>query len=182
MNASTAGSRADLYTRVTNHMIDDLEKGVRPWLKPWNASHAIGRITLPLRHNGTPYRGINVLLLWGEAIANGYGSPIWMTFRQALATGAHVRKGEHGATVVYADRFTRTEADESGNEFEREIPFLKAYTVFNVAQVEGLPSQYYQAAAEDAGDKLQLIEQAERFFAATRATIRHGDSMAYLRP
>jgi len=155
-------------------MIADLEKGVRPWLKPWNASHAIGRITLPLRQSGTPYRGINVLLLWGETIANGYSSPIWMTFRQALAAGAHVRKGEHGATVDYADRFTRTEADENGNDVEREIPFLKPYTVFNAPQVDGLPSHYYHASADESGEKLRLIEQAERFFAATGATIRRG--------
>ncbi len=139
MKTSTATPRADLYTRVTERVIADLEHGVRPWLKPWNAGHAAGRITLPLRHNGTPYRGINILLLWGEAMTNGYASPLWMTFKQALALGAHVRKGEHGAMVVYADRFTRTETDADGNGVEREIPFLKAYTVFNVAQIEGRP-------------------------------------------
>jgi hypothetical protein len=29
----------------------------------------------------------------------------WLTFRQALGLGGNVRKGEHGTTVVYADRF-----------------------------------------------------------------------------
>jgi len=181
MKTSTATPRADLYTRVTARVIDDLEKGVRPWLKPWNGGHAAGRITLPLRHNGTPYRGINILLLWGEAMTNGYASPLWMTFKQALALGAHVRKGEHGAMVVYADRFTRTETDADGNGVEREIPFLKAYTVFNVAQIEGLPAHYY-ARPEAKGDKLELIESAEGFCAATGAVIRHGGNMAYYAP
>ena len=44
--------RIDLYTRVTNAIIADLEQGVRPWLKPWDAEHAAGRITRPLRAGG----------------------------------------------------------------------------------------------------------------------------------
>ena len=181
MKTSTSTSRADLYTRVTDRVIADLEQGVRPWLKPWNAGNTTGRITLPLRHNGTPYRGINILLLWGEAMAQGYSSPLWMTFKQALSLDAHVRKGEHGSMVVYADRFTKTERDDAGNDVERAIPFLKAYTVFNVAQIEGLPSHYY-AQPEATGEKLQLIEAAEAFFAATGAVIRHGGNMAYYAP
>ena len=122
MKTSTATPRADLYTRVTERVIADLEKGVRPWLQPWNGGHAAGRITVPRRHNGVPYRGINILLLWGEALANGYTSPLWMTFKQALALEAHVRKGDHGAMVVFADRFTKKETDADGNDVEREIP------------------------------------------------------------
>ena len=59
--------RTDIYTRVTNAIVAELEKGVRPWLKPWNAEHAAGRITRPLRCNGQPYKGINVLMLWMAA-------------------------------------------------------------------------------------------------------------------
>ena len=132
MNTTTNSTRADVYSRVTNRIIADLEQGVRPWLKPWNADNAAGRITRPLRHNGAPYRGVNVLLLWGEAMENGYASSTWMTYRQAIELNAQVRKGEHGALVVYADRFTRIEADNQGEDMEREIPFMKAYTVFNV--------------------------------------------------
>ena len=44
--------RQDVYTRVTNRIIASLEQGVRPWIKPWDAGHAAGRITRPLRHNG----------------------------------------------------------------------------------------------------------------------------------
>ena len=54
--------RRDLYQHVTNRILDDLERGVRPWLKPWSASNVRGSI-LPRRHNGIPYQGINVLLL-----------------------------------------------------------------------------------------------------------------------
>ncbi|WP_250486994.1 ArdC-like ssDNA-binding domain-containing protein [Caballeronia sp. GaOx3] len=94
--------KADVYTRVTDKIIADLEKGVRPWVKPWKAGNTEGRITLPRRHNGIPYRGVNILLLWGASIEHGYQSDRWMTFKQALELGANVRKGEHGHLVVYA--------------------------------------------------------------------------------
>jgi antirestriction protein ArdC len=178
MSRPTDQTRPDLYTRVTNAIVADLENGVRPWTRPWSAEHLAGRITRPLRHSGEPYSGVNVILLWSEAVTRGFSAPIWMTFRQALALGGHVRKGEHGATVVYANRITRTETGDNGQDVEREIPFLKAYTVFNVDQVEGLPGHFY-AVAEPKLDSGQRIEHADRFFAATSAEVRHGGSQAY---
>ncbi|BBJ23056.1 ArdC family protein [Candidatus Nitrotoga sp. AM1P] len=177
----TATNTADIYTRVTNKIIADLEQGTRPWFKPWSASNTTDRITLPLRHNGVPYRGINILLLWGEAMAKGYSSSRWMTFKQASELGANVRKGEHGSLVVYANTITKTESDDNGQEIEREIPFMKGYTVFNVEQIEGLPDSY-QIKPEPKGETLQLIEQAEAFFAASGATFRHGGNRAYYAP
>ena len=64
--------RIDVYTRVTNRIIEELEQGVRPWLKPWNGEHAAGRITRPLRFNGEAYKGINILMLWQSAELQGY--------------------------------------------------------------------------------------------------------------
>jgi len=171
-------SRPDLYSRVTNAIVADLERGVRPWTKPWSAEHLAGRISRPLRHSGEPYSGINVILLWAEAVARGFAAPTWMTFRQALALGAHVRKGEHGATVVYANRFTRTETGEDGRDVEREIPFLKAYTVFNVEQIDGLPAHYSQVVVPTLDPSVR-ISHAEAFFAALGADIRHGGAQAY---
>lgn len=171
-------SRPDLYTRVTNAIVADLEKGVRPWTKPWSAEHLAGRISRPLRSTGEAYSGVNVLLLWAEAVAQGYAAPMWMTFRQALALGGHVRKGEHGATVVYANRFSRTETDDNGQDVERQIPFLKAYTVFNAEQVEGLPADFY-AVPEPKPDAVQRIADLDDFFVETGADIRHGGDQAY---
>lgn len=178
MSRAPEHTRPDLYARVTDAIIADLEQGVRTWTKPWSAEHLAGRISRPLRHCGQPYRGINVLLLWAEAVAKGYASPVWMTFRQALERGAHVRKGEHGATVVYADRITRTEAGEDGQDIEREIPFLKAYTVFNAEQIEGLPDDLYTSAPPQQ-DAAARITRAEAFFAALGADIRHGGDQAF---
>jgi antirestriction protein ArdC len=125
-NAKVRSERQDVYTRVTQKIIADLEHGVRPWLKPWSGGNAGERVTLPLLDCGTPYQGINILLLWGEAMAKGYHSNRWMTYRQASELGGQVRKGEHGSLVVYADRITKTEQNEAGEEIEHEIPYLRA--------------------------------------------------------
>jgi antirestriction protein ArdC len=185
MNTSTGNhhndgiTRQDVYTRVTDRIVADLEQGVRPWTKPWSIEHAAGKITRPLRHNGTPYSGINILMLWSAAMASGFVTPIWMTFKQALELNAHVRKGEKGSLVVYANSITRKETDEStGEEIDREIPFMKGYTVFNVEQIEGLPAHYY-AKPEPRFSPVQRIEHAESFFARLRADIRHGGSRAF---
>ncbi|MBV9828294.1 MAG: DUF1738 domain-containing protein [Alphaproteobacteria bacterium] len=170
--------RADLYSRITDRIVADLEKGVRPWLKPWNAAHTEGRITRPLRGNGKPYQGINVLMLWGEAVANGYGCPVWLTYRQAQELGAQVRKGEHGALVVFADRYRKTDRDENGIDVEREIPFLKGYTVFNCEQIDGLPARFYARPSPPLPSFVR-IERAEHFTAATGADIRHGGNQAF---
>lgn len=171
--------KTDVYQRITDRIVSELEQGVRPWLKPWNAEHAAGRITRPLRFNGVPYQGINVIMLWSEAMAKGYAAPIWMTFRQAKELGGHVRKGEKGSLVVYADRIRKTEIDEAtGDEQERDIPFMKGYTAFNVEQVDGLPAHYY-TKAEARLDPVARIDHAERFFAQTGADIRHGGNQAY---
>jgi antirestriction protein ArdC len=173
--------RADVYARVTEKLVTELEKGVRPWMQPWSAVNAAGRVTRPLRHNGQPYSGVNVLLLWSEAMARGFASPIWMTFKQAIELGGAVRKGESGSMVVFASRFTKTDVDAAGEAFDREIPFLRAYTVFNVAQIEALPDRYNVTTAP-ARDPVERIEHADRFFANTRAVIRHGGNSAYYAP
>jgi antirestriction protein ArdC len=171
--------KADIYQRITDQIVCELEKGVRPWLKPWNAEHAAGRITRPLRGNGIPYRGINVLMLWSAAMEKGYAAPVWMTFKQTREFKANVRTGEHGSLVVYADKIIRTEADTvTGEQAEREIPFMKGYTVFNVEQIDGLPEHFY-TKPEPRIDTVQRIDRVEAFFADTGATVRHGGTMAY---
>jgi antirestriction protein ArdC len=179
--SNTTPSRTDVYARVTDRIIADLEAGVRPWLKPWKGGSPEGRIAVPRRYNGTPYRGINILLLWGAAMAKGYSSSRWMTYRQAGELKAHVRKREEGSLVVFADHVAKTETNDQGEQVEREVAFMKGYTVFNVEQIEGLPAHYY-ATVEPKGDPLKLIKSAEAFFAATGATFRYGGDSAYYAP
>jgi antirestriction protein ArdC len=177
-SGTDALSRSDRYSHITGKITADLEGGVRPWHRPWSATNMEGCITRPLRHNGVPYQGINVVVLWMAAVSNGYASPHWFTFRQAQKIGGHVRKSERGELVVYADRIIRTATDEAGAETDRAIPFLKGYTVFNAEQCEKLPAHYVTRI----GAPLPIarrIETAHRFFAATGAAIRHGGNRAY---
>jgi antirestriction protein ArdC len=171
--------KQDIYTRITNQIVSHLERGVRPWVRPWNAEHAVGPITRPLRHNGKPYSGINVLSLWASAVAQNFAAPVWMTFKQAAELDAHIRKGEKGSPVVYADTVRRKETNEkTGDEIERDIPFLKGYIVFNVEQIEGLPEAYYGKGSPNL-DAAARIDHAEKFFARLGASIRHGGNQAF---
>lgn len=173
-------NQTDVYTRVTNRIIEQLKQGTKPWLKPWNAEHAAGRITRPLRANGQAYRGINTLMLWDAAEQRGFCCPIWLTFLQAKELGGHVRKGETSSPVVYASTFRKTETTDAGTESEKEIPFLKQYSVFNAEQCDGLPPEFSKLKIEPA-EPFQLIERAQEFFHNTGATIQEGGNQAFYR-
>ena len=169
----------DLYAHVTAQIIADLQRGVRPWTRPWDV-RLTGTVSRPLRHNLIPYSGVNILLLWARAIEAGYASAVWMTFRQARELGGWVRKGETAATIVYADRVSRAEQDEDGQEVERSIAFLKTYSVFNLDQIDGLPETFIPPPAKLLPDA-ERVSRAETFFAATGATLVHGGGEACYR-
>ncbi len=172
--------KTDIYQKITDKIIEKLEEGVRPWFKPWNAQHAVGRITRPLKHDFTAYNGINILNLWMEAESKGYSAPVWMTFKQAKDLGGSVKKGEKGSLSVYANSFKKTEQDEeTGEEIEQDIPFMKGYSVFNVEQIEGLPEKYYELVKEPEITPEQRIEEVEQFFINTGADIKEGGNRAY---
>ena len=170
--------RIDVYRRVTDQIVAELEAGVRPWVQPWNAVHAAGQVSRPLRFNAVPYRGINVVLLWMAALRRQFASPVWMTYRQAAELSSQVRCGQSGSLVVYADSIMRREADEDGEERDVSVPFLKSYTVFNTGQIDGLPPRYYAQATPQV-NSVQRISKADRFFGHTGADIRHGGGMAF---
>jgi antirestriction protein ArdC len=152
-------------------------------VRSWKVDHATGRMTRPLRHNGEPYSGINVLSLWASSNLQGFAAPFWMTFRQAIELKAHVRKGEKGSPVVYASALTCRATDaQTGDEVERAVRFLKGYTVFNVEQIEGLWPRFYAWPEQPPGDSPHRIDRAHQFFAATGAVVSHGGSQAYYRP
>jgi antirestriction protein ArdC len=177
----TYEAKRDIYQAITDKIIADLERGVRPWHRPWTSGNATS--SRPLRANGILYQGINVVLLWIEASLKGYASPTWMTFKQAQAVGACVRKGEKGSMVVYANAITRTETDAStGEDSELRIPFLKSYTVFNVAQIDGLRPMPPAPETADRLTDVDRIMAADAFFATVGADLRHGGARAFYAP
>jgi antirestriction protein ArdC len=172
--------RASLYTEITNKIIAELEAGRIPWVQPWGTAAIKAPLAMP-RNASTQrgYSGINVLILWGAVVENGFSGQSWLTFRQALGLGGHVRKGERGTTVVYADRFTpdeeRRRAAEAG-EAPGAIPFLKRFTVFNTDQCDGL-KEIAASVVPPLPD--QIEPRAEALIAATGADFRIGGARAY---
>jgi antirestriction protein ArdC len=126
---------------------------------------------------------MNVLILWGAVIECGFSAQSWLTFRQALGLGGNVRKGEHGTTVVYADRFTpdeeRRRAERDGDE-PNAIPFLKRFTVFNTDQCENLPPELTSAPAPV--PEGLILPHAEALIAASGADFRVGGERAFYSP
>jgi antirestriction protein ArdC len=99
-------TKASLYEEITARIIANLERGIFPWAQPWGSGPKSAALELPRNAaTGKSYSGINVLILWGHLFDAGFPSQSWLTFRQAISLGATVRKGEHGITVCYADKF-----------------------------------------------------------------------------
>ncbi len=168
--------KLDIYTTITNQILADMEKGILPWNRSWNGSSS-----LPLRWTGESYSGINILMLWATSMCKGYSAPTWMTFNQALELGAAVRKGEKGTTVVYAGALLKSEDAGQGDEDARMIHYLKRYTVFNVAQIDGLPERFHQAGTvQEFNNPDARNAAADAFFTATGAQIEtKGHQPAY---
>lgn len=169
--------RPDPYQQVTDLIIEHLERGVVPWRCPWNRE--VGR---PRNfQSGHAYQGVNVVLLGCRFAA----SPWWMTYRQALERGGHVRKGEHGAMVVkYGTFHPKQEAAGSmDTETKRQGMFLRTFTVFNASQIDGIsfPEMTHRAALseEERNQKAEAIVEAM----PQRPVIREGSgSRACYRP
>ncbi|NML88132.1 DUF1738 domain-containing protein [Sphingobium sp. TB-6] len=180
------GQAPNIHEQVTARIISQLEAGRMPWVQPWAKAGEGAGCGPALPRNalsGRSYSGINILLLWGEVIAKGYPSQSWLTFRQARQAGGTVRKGQHGCMVVYADRFIpeteKARAQDSGEE-ARTIPFLKRFTVFNVAQCEGLENKVLPDPAPL--PERETIPIAEEVIAASGVDFRMGGDKAYYMP
>lgn len=184
--ARTHPRHPDLHQTVTDRIIADLETGVRPWTRPWDNG---GTGVRPLRHDGQPYHGVNVLTLWAEAALRGYTRPRWMTFRQALALGGSVRKGEKGVQIVYANRLVSADPDTDAAPAPdtdstlraRGFSILKSYTVFNLDQIDGLADRYPTTGSVILDPALR-VARADAFFASTGAVIAHGGDQAFYAP
>jgi len=177
-------ARPSLYDDITNKIIGELEDGRLPWVQPWGNADVNAPLAMPANaSSGRGYSGINILILWGAVIENGFPGQGWLTFRQAQALGGSVRKGERGTTVVYADRFVpedeRQRALETG-ETAYSVPFLKRFTVFNTAQCEGLPDKLTADVPPPPPDMIE--PKVEALIAASGVDFRIGGNRAFYDP
>jgi antirestriction protein ArdC len=168
-------STSQLYQTVTAAIVAELEAGAAPWLKPWKTSPAYGGY---LPHNavtGRPYHGINIPILWLKADQRGFATHAWLTFNQAKAKGATVRRGEKATEVVFTKKLRIT---DPATDEERQVSMLRCFKVFNRAQMDGLPEPSPVRSVTEA----ERLHQAETFITAIGADIRHGGNEAAFYP
>ncbi len=162
--------------RITAAIIERLEAGTRPWIQPWRGLP----VSRPLRACGTPYRGMNIFWLWMAAESAGFASPTWMTYAQAAKLGGQVRKGETSTIAcLYKNYSKEVEVPETGEVAEQSRRVLKAYSVFNVDQIDGLPERFHPKHMLEAVEPAGRSERLDAFFARIPAILRHYGSEAY---
>ena len=161
----------NLYDQVTAQIVAELEAGAIPWTRPWRQRHT-GSVMPQNFATRRPYSGINIPILWAAAIEGGYDRHQWITFRQAVSLSGNVRKGELGTVVVFTKKVSIGE-----DEDQQLISMLRTYTVFNVAQIDGLPEVQAEVLPEP-----ERMANVENFIAATEADIRTGGNQAFYVP
>ena len=135
------------YQIITDRIVELLESGIVPWHKPWNTSGEA--MNLISRH---PYRGINRFLL----NVAGFGSPYWITLKQANKLGGRVLKGEKSTPVVFW-KMIEVEDEETGKIEEK--PVLRYYRVFNLEQTEGIAAPKQAEAKKHSFTPIEVCEQ-----------------------
>lgn len=164
---------ADVKTQINERIIKALSEGKIPWLKPWTEN---GPRNL---FSGRAYTGLNRLILG----LNPYPLPFWATYRQYLAAGLQVQKGEHGHGIIYMGRTVKTDTkiDENGEETEnkKQIRFLKAFVVFNVAQTDYQEKSYKLPDLKENPHLLECDAVIQEYTGRHSIKITSGNRAAY---
>jgi antirestriction protein ArdC len=171
--------KRDLYEAVSARIVAELETGAAPWIKPWSSTPGAN---MPCNAaTNRPYSGCNVVLLW-MAQAAGYRTPRFLTFKQALDLGGHIRKGERGTKVYFVKQLKVSDKDADDDITTRIVPLLRDYTVFNVDQCENLPERIAAPGAVKPRNSDERSAAIDEFLACTGASIREGSGEAYYLP
>lgn len=165
--------RVDLYQRITEYIIEAIEKGARTFEMPWHSK--VLPVELPVNAmTGEPYRGTNIVVLWSEAYRKGFTSSYWATYRQWNEIGCQVRRGEKSTTLLYYKHQPLYAEDvETGEEVFDYRLITRALYVFNSGQVDGWTKRHYIPP-----NMFEAFAEADRFVAMTGADIRHGGADA----
>ncbi|MEL7167744.1 MAG: ArdC-like ssDNA-binding domain-containing protein [Bacteroidota bacterium] len=171
----------DVYQAVTDRILELLDAGTVPWHNPIRGAAADFPKNLA---SGKPYRGVNVFLLAMTALAKGYDSPWWVTFRQAKERGGSVKKGEKSTMVVFWKKLLKDDEEPKlGPDGKPERPpfVLRYYNVFNAAaQCEGLSvPQPPDLATVPEFVKLDEAERVVREYRDPPMIEHHGTQAAY---
>lgn len=166
------GKRVDVYQKITDLILDELDKGTVPWDKSWTG-------LAPMNIRGSFYRGVNRLIL---SLAT-YSSPVWLTYNQAKKLGGHVRKGESATPVVFWKWIKVDDEDpDTGEITTRDIPYLRYYTVFNVDQCDDIPVEKLPDLEKRDNDPIDECEQIVESFPGKPPILHHDKDSAFYRP
>lgn len=180
-------SRIDIRQEVTNRVIAALEKGgLAEWTKPWASLGGKAGMGGAMPWNfstGRKYQGINTMLLLMHCMDEGFATNAWLTFNQAKALGATVRKGEKGTPIVtYRLREVPSQRDSAEDGEMVTIPFSRQFYVFNVEQVDGLDLRALEPrpVLDETGKLAEIEAITQRLCEETGLTFqRAGDRALY---
>ncbi len=118
------------YIALALDLMERIEEGVEDrwenrWKGKWVVDYRDGGV--PIRPDGTPFRGVDGDRLWEAAKRARFRSPYWFTLEEARARGARVTKRDRAVVV-------RRGAGED--------------VVVNVQDISGLPAAFYRRSWE----------------------------------
>lgn len=184
-HAARPGGPVALAARVTAQLIDALNNGVRPWVQPWDSAAALA---LPLRHNGVPYKGFNIIALWAAAAERQFTSRCWLTFKQAHALGGQVRRGERATHILFYKDLARpsstaTPSSAAGlniGNVTADTParrvVLRSFAVFSAHQIDNLPPHFLTPPPPP--PDTDLAARLDPRFDGVPAVVQHGGTRA----
>lgn len=165
--------KADIYQQVTDSIVSLIEAGKLGNGISWAQDSAKG---MPINlKTKAAYRGINTLILWSAARANGYASNSWLTYKQATDLGGQIRKGEKGELCVF---FKMLEIADKKTEEERQVPMASPFWLFNLNQIDGIEG----AVSQIARSEWEQNESAEHILKSSGAKITEQGQKAFYRP
>lgn len=172
--------QSEIRSRITQQIVESLEKGVVPWRRPWVDDVNAGAPANVISKRR--YSGINPMLLHLASLQRGFQSRFWGTYKQWQTLGCNVMQrpadvpsGSWGVRIVFwKPVVVKGKNDE---EKQRTFPLLREYTVFNAEQVSGPNAEKYRVHE---GSTVASLEypRAEEVIKATGADIRHGGNKA----
>lgn len=168
--------KKDIYQTVTESIIEALESGVKPWVCPWKRNGTLSGIPSNFATT-TAYSGMNIMLLWCSAAKQGFNDSRWLTYKQAQALGAQVRKGARGTMAIF---YKTLEKENEQGELE-QIPMLKTFTVFNVEQIDGLTLNSKELINQPVSE-FDPLPQVEALFQRSGAKITERGQQAFFTP
>ncbi len=180
MSDSTSESFLQRHSRdVVERLIRQMEEGTGPFVQPWDARMDLG---LPMNPTtGKTYKGGNLLHLWALQNAWDVRDNRWMTYKQAAAVGAQVRKGEKASVIEFWDWSPVEEAKKGGDPelIAKAHPKVFFPRVFNASQIDGLPA----LVLPEQRPEPKIHQACEKVIQDSGAKIHHdGGNQAFYRP